>query len=246
MEERPSEASLMSDSEDEDSLLASSKILTRQEVLKRRVRRLKRLSKCYRDYYWLLMEELRQKHREYYWFYGKGPFVEESEADDEVEEGKNGNLHSNCDTKVGNDDKLGSVYSGSVNWCVYPTCKGKAMALTSYCILHIVLDKKQMLYKGCKYPLQRVGGGEYGSLICGRAILKSVSPSVCPAHAGQAKKEISQALKKGGVTGSLCKKVSSKFNFHLVISEYVHRIQSRRRAIASSNTNGIALNNGYN
>lgn len=34
-------------------------------------------------------------------------------------------------------------------------CKSKAMALTNYCQLHILMDKKQKLYTSCTYVNKR-------------------------------------------------------------------------------------------
>ncbi|XP_021772288.1 uncharacterized protein LOC110736387 [Chenopodium quinoa] len=239
------------DPTDEDSLLANSRFLTRQEVLKRRVRRLRRLADCYRDHYWSLMEEVRRKHREYYWMYGKGPCREE---DDEAEERENGVGTSNAmngngvngngnSENGGSGDKLGVEYGRSFSWCSYSGCGGKAMALTRFCILHIMSDSKQVLYKKCKYPQLR-DGGRIGSLLCNKAILSATTPTLCQRHALDAKRHISQALKKGGVSAALSNKAATKF--HLVINEYVQLIQSKRRFIARTNKDTIAIENGGN
>ncbi|KAF7130196.1 hypothetical protein RHSIM_Rhsim10G0189600 [Rhododendron simsii] len=58
--------------------LSRSEFLTRQEVLKRRLRRRKRLAKVYGDHYWSMMENVKIKFREYYWVYGKSLFKEKS------------------------------------------------------------------------------------------------------------------------------------------------------------------------
>nr|GMD13120.1 INO80 complex subunit D-like [Ipomoea batatas] len=52
---------------EEDAVLARSKFLHRMEVLRRRSRRVKQLTRIYRDHYWALMEEVKLKYREYYW-----------------------------------------------------------------------------------------------------------------------------------------------------------------------------------
>lgn len=223
---------LLSDSEDDDALLAKSEYLTREEVMKRRLRRVRRLIKFYRRFYWFLMEEVRRKHREYYWIYGKSPCV--VVRDHNAEEGEN------CD--VNNGDNVGTSDNlGSFRLCSYPGCKVKAMALTRYCILHIMEDPNQMLYKRCKYPQLR-DGGRLGSLLCGKAIIKSTTPSLCQKHVLEAKKHISQALKKGGVSATLSNKLATKF--HLVITEYVHLIQSRRRDNANRNIGKAAVEDG--
>ncbi|KAG0504049.1 hypothetical protein HPP92_004121 [Vanilla planifolia] len=68
------------DGADEDEALALSECLSREEVLRRRSRRLKQLSRSYRRQYWALMEEIRVKHRDYYWEFGKSPVEEDSSA----------------------------------------------------------------------------------------------------------------------------------------------------------------------
>ncbi|KAG6531783.1 hypothetical protein ZIOFF_005607 [Zingiber officinale] len=62
------------DGAEEDEILCPSRSLTREEVLRRRSRRVKQLALCYRRQYWALMEEVRVKHRQYYWEYGVSPF----------------------------------------------------------------------------------------------------------------------------------------------------------------------------
>eukprot|EP00268_Persea_americana_P022246 TRINITY_DN22144_c0_g3_i2.p1 TRINITY_DN22144_c0_g3~~TRINITY_DN22144_c0_g3_i2.p1 ORF type:complete len:210 (-),score=42.94 TRINITY_DN22144_c0_g3_i2:196-825(-) len=127
----------------EDTTLHRSEFLTREEVLRRRSRRVKQLAKYYRTQYWALMEEVRVKHLEYYWKYGKSPFQEE--------EGE----------EVGGERsrELGFGESGcnetSLRMCSFSGCESKAMALTSYCHSHILCDSKQKLYKPCSYVLKR-------------------------------------------------------------------------------------------
>ncbi|XP_034892634.1 uncharacterized protein [Populus alba] len=60
-----------------DQVLSRATHITRQELLKRRSHKLKQLSKCFKDYYWALMEELKVLYREYYWKYGVSPFKED-------------------------------------------------------------------------------------------------------------------------------------------------------------------------
>lgn len=158
--EGPSRAPSIGEAEDDDTVLANSEFLTRQEVLERRARRLRRLAKCYRAHYWLLMEDVRRKHREFYWKYGKSPYrIEE----DDVDERENGvvsvNVNNNLRINGGNLDssrsKLGLGFGGSYSTCSVTKCVRKSMALTKYCVEHILLDTKQMLYKRCIYPQKR-------------------------------------------------------------------------------------------
>uniref|UniRef100_A0A803L433 Uncharacterized protein n=1 Tax=Chenopodium quinoa TaxID=63459 RepID=A0A803L433_CHEQI len=87
-------------------------------------------------------------------------------------------------------------------------------------------------------------GGRIGSLLCNKAILSATTPTLCQRHALDAKRHISQALKKGGVSAALSNKAATKF--HLVINEYVQLIQSKRRYIARTNKDNIAIENGGN
>ncbi|XP_027936442.1 INO80 complex subunit D-like [Vigna unguiculata] len=48
--------------------------LTRSQLLKRRFQNLKRLSKCYRDLYWHLMEDVKTLYRHYLYHYALNPF----------------------------------------------------------------------------------------------------------------------------------------------------------------------------
>ncbi|KAK8637056.1 hypothetical protein V6N13_064486 [Hibiscus sabdariffa] len=122
--------SLTVDGTDEDLALSKSEFLGRQEVIRRRLRRVKQLSRLYKAHYWSLMEELKRKHKEYYWIYGKSPFKE-----DDKDENKNLGL-------------------GFLLKCQTSDCKGKAMALTRFCHKHILKDPNQTLYRGCSYPVK--------------------------------------------------------------------------------------------
>ncbi|KAJ0102289.1 hypothetical protein Patl1_05509 [Pistacia atlantica] len=86
----------------EDMAVARASHLTRHQLLRRRAFFLRQLSRCYRDHYWALMEELKIQYKQYYWNFG-------------------------------------------------------AMALTSFCHLHILSDSKQKLYKPCDYVIKRFG-----------------------------------------------------------------------------------------
>ncbi|XP_020245032.1 INO80 complex subunit D-like, partial [Asparagus officinalis] len=107
----------------EAAALHQPQFLSREEVLRRRSLRAKKLSRVYRRHYWALIEEIRAKHRDYYWEFGKSPLEGEEEENEEGE-------RKRCGT------------SG---------CKSKAMPLTTYCHQHILSDKKQTLYKGCAF-----------------------------------------------------------------------------------------------
>ncbi|KAK3020503.1 hypothetical protein RJ639_045445 [Escallonia herrerae] len=246
------------DGSEEDSILSSSELLTRQEVLKRRSRRLRQLARVYKDHYWSLMEELKHKYKEYYWEYGKSPFQEDE--DREILNRTNG--------ARGGGEGSGL---GFVNRCGVHGCKSKSMALTKFCHTHILADSKQKLYKGCSYVIKRelisifdnnsggttmaakarmidgsdqaeaiesppittdtvgtVQTSQAGPILCGKPILRSTVPSLCSPHFQKAEKHVARALKKAGLNVSSTSKLAPKL--HVIVAEYVCQIQTKRRA----------------
>ncbi|MFS7996568.1 putative DNA-binding domain, KAT8 regulatory NSL complex subunit 2 [Helianthus anomalus] len=201
---------------DEDLFLSKSELLARDEVLKRRSRRLKQLARVYKDHYWCMMEELKLKYRKYYWEYGKSPYQENNESVVEIE-GKNGD-----DSELG----LGLESGGELTRCAVHGCKTKAMALTKFCHAHILSDSKQKLYMGCSYVIK---SSQAGPIICGKPILKCTVPSLCTPHFQKAEKHVARALKKAGLNTSSTSKLAPKL--HVIIAEYVRQIQSNRRII---------------
>lgn len=140
------------DGADQDLALANSLFLTREEVLRRRLRRVKQLARCYRAHYWAFMEELKVKYKEYYWTYGKSPFIEDHKNNQaKPTEGTTASAEnvSGCNGNekiiVGSNGGVGH----DVVRCAFSGCKSKAMALTRYCHNHILSDSKQKLYRGC-------------------------------------------------------------------------------------------------
>ncbi|KAK3023830.1 hypothetical protein RJ639_044547 [Escallonia herrerae] len=200
------------DGSEEDSILSSSELLTRHEVLKRRSRRLRQLARVYKDHYWSLMEELKHKYKEYYWEYGKSPFQEDE--DREILNRTNG-------------ARGGGVGSGLgfVNRCGVHGCKSKSMALTKFCPTHILADSKQKLYKGCSYVIK---SSQAGPILCGKPILRSTVPSLCSPHFQKAEKHVARALKKAGLNVNSTSKLAPKL--HVIVAEYVRQIQTKRRA----------------
>lgn len=196
---------------DEDAFLSNSELLAREEVLKRRSRRLKQLARVYKDHYWSLMEELKSKYREYYWEYGKSPY-QEDESVPETDAGKNGD-----------DYGLGLEFSNDSSRCAVHGCKSKAMALTKFCHTHILSDSKQKLYMGCNYVIK---SSQAGPILCGKPILKSTVPSLCTTHFQKAEKHVARALKKAGLNSTSTNKIAPKF--HVIIAEYIRQIQTRR------------------
>lgn len=128
-----------------DEVLENSEWLTRREVLERRSRRVKQLTKLYRSHYWALMEELKSKYKSYYWTYGKSPFKEDENRVSNSVDGTTENV------KLG----LGLGKGDEIKRCQLSGCKTKAMALTKFCHAHILSDPKQKLYKSCTYVIKR-------------------------------------------------------------------------------------------
>lgn len=144
-----SAAPIRLDGSEIDAALANSEFLTQAEVLSRRSRRLKQLAGIYRDHYWALMEQLKSQHRRYFWVYGKSPYVEADE---------NGPSDLNCSAAAAGGDlgvKGGKSNDESGNICVAQGCRVKAMALTNFCLMHILSDPNQKLYKPCRFPINK-------------------------------------------------------------------------------------------
>jgi hypothetical protein len=128
-------------------VLSRASHLTRPELLHRRSHSLKQLRKCYKDLYWAFMEDLKIQYREYYWRYGVSPFQQENSS------AKN----SNGVVVEGSDEnhRSGDLDPKTNRRCASVGCKLRAMALTSFCHLHILSDSKQRLYKACNYVIKR-------------------------------------------------------------------------------------------
>jgi len=122
------------------------------------------------------VEDLRVQYREYYWRYGVSPYKEEDERESgggerELGGGFNvegcGETNNNSVSVVGGNGggKLGLGFGDSIsmpevklggnNRCAFVGCKLKAMALTSFCHLHILSDPEQKLYKACNFVIKR-------------------------------------------------------------------------------------------
>uniref|UniRef100_A0A7N0TT27 KAT8 regulatory NSL complex subunit 2 n=1 Tax=Kalanchoe fedtschenkoi TaxID=63787 RepID=A0A7N0TT27_KALFE len=216
----------------QDVYLAKSTHLTRKEVLRRRLHRLRHLSKCYRAHYWSLMEDLRRRYREYCWNFGNSPFEKPRARREEEELDCQMGIEGSGENDDGTWDKglLGFAGAssegadGSFKQCAYTGCKSKAMALTSFCHLHILSDANQKLYKPCTHVIK---SAQAGPIICGKPILRSSTPSVCQGHLQKTQQQISRALKKAGLNVNTSNKVAPKF--HLILAEYTCQIQKKRR-----------------
>ncbi|XP_027359502.1 INO80 complex subunit D-like [Abrus precatorius] len=194
-----------------DAALANSRFLTREEVLRRRLRRLKQLSRCYRGHYWALMEELKSKYREYYWTYGKSPFKED---------------HADSDNE--NPNGVVSGVGDDIVRCRFGGCKTKAMALTKYCHAHILSDSKQMLYQGCRAVAKNL---PTGPSFCNKPVLRSMVPSACPTHYQLGERCLARALRRAGAGAGNTIPPNRKptLKFHVIASEFVHQIQNKRK-----------------
>ncbi|CAL9115433.1 unnamed protein product [Musa acuminata var. zebrina] len=240
------------DGADEDECLRRSDVLSREEVLRRRARRLKQLAGCHSRQFWALMEEVRVKHRDYYWEHGVSPFEEGEEDGDGGggrgrEAGENGGAvggavegrEDNRMARVGVGLGLGfgkgegsGGRRGERNRCAFAGCKSKAMPLTRFCHPHILADKKQTLYKACSYVTR---SGQSGPITCGKPVLRVAVPSLCQVHFQKTQKSITQALKRAG--HNVSSRPAPKFS--ILIAEYIHQIQSRRRDAVNSAMGGI-------
>ncbi|XP_042483116.1 INO80 complex subunit D-like [Macadamia integrifolia] len=214
------------DGAEEDSILCDSKFLTREEVIRRRSRRVKQLARFYKDHYWALMEDLRVKYREYYWKYGKSPFKEEEAKENGGGGGVEGSGENNRST-LGIGENNNDVKN---NRCAFTGCKAKAMALTNYCHPHILSDSKQKLYKPCTYVVK---SSQTGPVLCGKPTLRSTVPVLCTIHFQKAQKHLTRALKKAGLNISSPSSLSPKL--HPIIAESVRQIQAKRRAARRAN-----------
>ncbi|XP_010522203.1 PREDICTED: INO80 complex subunit D-like [Tarenaya hassleriana] len=219
----------------EDQILARSSHLTRTELLRRRSHHLRQLSKFYRDHYWALMEDLKAQYREYYWRFGVSPFKDEQNQPNKRRrlglEGENGDGDAvegsgdNVNNNGGGNGVTTDLYTKINSRCSYGGCKLKAMALTNYCHLHIVNDKKQKLYKACEYVIKRA---QSGPITCSRPTLASTVPSLCNVHFLKTQKHVARALKDAGLNVSSSSKAPPKL--HVIVPAFVSHIQEKRKA----------------
>ena len=79
----------------------------------------------------------------------------------------------------------------------------------------------ELLFSHCFFSAQT------GQIVCGKPVLRSAVPSLCPVHFQKAQRHVSQALKKAGLTMTSSSKLAPKF--HVIVAEYVRQIQAKRR-----------------
>ncbi|KAK4768623.1 hypothetical protein SAY87_003764 [Trapa incisa] len=220
--------------------------LTRPEVLRLRSRRLKRLARCYRDHYWALMEELKVQYREYYWEYGISPYKQTLSTSEEARETKTHDLEYSADNPHSNPNHKNNIATTGASGkgdaeaksnnprCAFVGCKFKAMALTSFCHLHILSDTKQKLYKPCSFVIK---SAQAGPITCGKPILRSTVPSLCAVHFQKAQKHVTRSLRKAGLNVASSNKFAP--NFHIIVAEYVKQIQTKRKVARDANQDKV-------
>ncbi|MQL94203.1 hypothetical protein Taro_026851 [Colocasia esculenta] len=226
-------APLVLDGAAEDAALRGAGVLSREEVLQRRLRRVRQLARYYRRQYWGLMEAVRVRHRDYYWNFGRSPTkVDERGGEGEGEGVGDGGLGVAAVEGSGESGRVGGGVGGGEaggskkkdkDRCGFPGCKTKPMALTAYCHLHILSDPKQKLYKACMFPIKSV---HTGPITCGKPVFRAEPLSYCPTHVQKVQKNVSQALKKAGLPQNYSRP-SPKIN--IIIAECVRQIQAKRR-----------------
>lgn len=98
-------------------------LVPQEQLIRRRLRRMKALHALYRDQYWRLLEDLRRRHYRFTLRNGHGGRKEEAAA--EAQERDRAGLPATCSCE---------------------DCDAKPMPLSHYCFAHILLDPKQVLY----------------------------------------------------------------------------------------------------
>ncbi|KAK1295105.1 hypothetical protein QJS10_CPA16g00150 [Acorus calamus] len=202
--------------------------MSRYEVLRRRSRRVKLLSRFYMRQYWAMAEEVRVRHREYYWKYGKSPISADEVEEMVVEGGEEGMLGLGFEGVKGGERMmvLGKKKAEEgLQRCLFNGCHVRAMPLTSHCKTHILSDSKQTLYKACTFVLKSM---QNGSVTCGKPVLRSVVPTLCTFHFQKAQKQVAHALKKAGLNNVHSSNKSAP-KLHVLIAEYVRLIQGKRK-----------------
>ncbi|URE10856.1 hypothetical protein MUK42_24308 [Musa troglodytarum] len=192
----------------EDAVLFAAELLSREEVLRRRSRRVKQLARHYKEHYWALVEEVRSKLREYYWSIGVSPL--------EVDGLDTAAAAALAEGSGENDDGVAKK-----GFCRISGCKSMAMPLTRYCHGHILCDDRQTLYKPCTY--ETCSSGQ----TCGKPVLRAAVPPFCTLHIQKARNHLSQVFSREGFRVYSSGKPAP--GFHVIIAEYIRQIQINRR-----------------
>ncbi|KAG6548586.1 hypothetical protein Mapa_010075 [Marchantia paleacea] len=222
----------------EDEALNRTDVLTLEEVVQRRAKRVRQLMKLYRTQYWGLLEEMRTKYRRFYLRHGKSGWRDDVEGGEREREGpgKPG--------EDGGDGMREPPERGHVEnlHCGAQGCSTKPLPLSVFCFSHILQEPRQRLYKPCSFVIRT---GQSGGTTCGRPVLRAVVPPLCGQHFHQAQRQASRSLKKVLPGGP---KANPKL--HLIITQYVQEIQTKRRAfqkkvvLTSQIENGVEVHPG--
>ncbi|TVU51469.1 hypothetical protein EJB05_02901, partial [Eragrostis curvula] len=215
-----------------DAELGLASALSREEVLRRRRRRLLQLYSLYRAQYWALADELPAKHGEYWWKHGASPVPPEQPPPGlppapPLPAQENRAVVGALVTGGGVGAPVSaSAAAGARARCAASNCEAKAMPLSQYCFEHILLDTKQQLYQPCAFVTER-SRAQNGEATCGKPALRGITPLRCADHNPKSPKLIIEALKNAGIDLPLtCKSVPK---LSLLISEAVREIQMKRR-----------------
>ena len=127
----------------------TAEALTREDVLRRRRRRVARLAGVYRRLYWAMAEEVRARHRQYVWDLARSPLEAEQPPAP-----PGGPIPA-----AGEPPRPAPVPRRKK--CGFTGCKVRAMATTRFCHSHILSDPKQLLYKPCAYITKRFVSSPY-------------------------------------------------------------------------------------
>eukprot|EP00897_Mesotaenium_endlicherianum_P008389 jgi/Mesen1/7579/ME000392S06840 len=195
--------------------------------------------KVYRAQYWTLLEEMRSKYRRFYLRNGRGGWREGPEGDGSQQllmppaaaaaaaaatalplRGAAARSEPHAPDKPAN----------VTLHCAAPgPCLAKPLALSVFCLAHVLLEPRQKLYKPCMFPAAAArggagGGGGGASATCGRPVLSAVVPQMCQEHQEKAQKQAARAAKRATMApppqaaGGHSKAAAPKL--HLIISEY--------------------------
>mmetsp|Transcript_27760 Transcript_27760/g.44498 ORF Transcript_27760/g.44498 Transcript_27760/m.44498 type:complete len:150 (-) Transcript_27760:123-572(-) len=98
-------------------------MVPQEDLIRRRLRRMKELHALYKDQYWRLLEDLRRRHYRYTLRNGHGGRKDEAAA------------------AAQERDRAGLPLT-----CACAGCEAKPMPLSHHCFTHILLDPQQVLY----------------------------------------------------------------------------------------------------
>lgn len=86
-----------------------------------------------------------------------------------------------------------------------------------------------------------VCSAQAGPITCGKPTLRSIVPSLCTVHFQKAQKHLTRTFKRTGLNISSTSKMAPKF--HVLVTEYVHHIQVKRRKELKGNESKIVVQN---